>query len=290
MANLKLGDYNILKVVKEAKRPNPHSFNNEETFGIFLDGGHEGDILMPKKYVPEGTKVGDMIECFLYLDQDERLIATTEKPIAKANEFAFLECSWVNEYGAFLDWGLMKDVFCPFREQKRKMEIGNSYIVHIHLDEESYRIVASAKIENYFSQEKPAYRHGEEVEIMIWQKTDLGFKVIIDNKYLGLIYQGQIFKHVTTGDRMTGYIDNIRPDGKIDVTLQPTGRKLTADFAETLLEYLHDNNGVCPLGDKSDAEDIKRTFQVSKKTFKKAVGDLYKRRLITITKKKKKLV
>ena len=171
MANLKLGDYNILKVVKEAKRPNPHSFNNEETFGIFLDGGHEGDILMPKKYVPEGTKVGDMIECFLYLDQDERLIATTEKPIAKANEFAFLECSWVNEYGAFLDWGLMKDVFCPFREQKRKMEIGNSYIVHIHLDEESYRIVASAKIENYFSQEKPAYRHGEEVGIMIWQKT-----------------------------------------------------------------------------------------------------------------------
>ena len=284
MANLKLGDYNILKVVKEAKRPNPHSFNNEETFGIFLDGGHEGDILMPKKYVPEGTKVGDMIECFLYLDQDERLIATTEKPIAKANEFAFLECSWVNEYGAFLDWGLMKDVFCPFREQKRKMEIGNSYIVHIHLDEESYRIVASAKIENYFSQEKPAYRHGEEVEIMIWQKTDLGFK------YPGLIYQGQIFKHVTTGDRMTGYIDNIRPDGKIDVTLQPTGRKLTADFAETLLEYLHDNNGVCPLGDKSDAEDIKRTFQVSKKTFKKAVGDLYKRRLITISPEGLKLV
>ena len=290
MANLKLGDYNILKVVKEAKRPNPHSFNNEETFGIFLDGGHEGDILMPKKYVPEGTKVGDMIECFLYLDQDERLIATTEKPIAKANEFAFLECSWVNEYGAFLDWGLMKDVFCPFREQKRKMEIGNSYIVHIHLDEESYRIVASAKIENYFSQEKPAYRHGEEVEIMIWQKTDLGFKVIIDNKYPGLIYQGQIFKHVTTGDRMTGYIDNIRPDGKIDVTLQPTGRKLTADFAETLLEYLHDNNGVCPLGDKSDAEDIKRTVQVSKKTFKKAVGDLYKRRLITISPEGLKLV
>ena len=290
MANLKLGDYNILKVVKEAKRPNPHSFNNEETFGIFLDGGHEGDILMPKKYVPEGTKVGDMIECFLYLDQDERLIATTEKPIAKANEFAFLECSWVNEYGAFLDWGLMKDVFCPFREQKRKMEIGNSYIVHIHLDEESYRIVASAKIDNYFSQEKPAYRHGEEVEIMIWQKTDLGFKVIIDNKYPGLIYQGQIFNHVTTGDRMTGYIDNIRPDGKIDVTLQPTGRKLTADFAETLLEYLHDNNGVCPLGDKSDAEDIKRTFQVSKKTFKKAVGDLYKRRLITISPEGLKLV
>ena len=181
-------------------------------------------------------------------------------------------------------------MFCPFREQKRKMEIGNSYIVHIHLDEESYRIVASAKIENYFSQEKPAYRHGEEVEIMIWQKTDLGFKVIIDNKYPGLIYQGQIFKHVTTGDRMTGYIDNIRPDGKIDVTLQPTGRKLTADFAETLLEYLHDNNGVCPLGDKSDAEDIKRTFQVSKKTFKKAVGDLYKRRLITISPEGLKLV
>lgn len=290
MAELKLGDFNKLKVIKEAKRPNPHAFNNEETFGIFLDGGREGDILMPKKYVPEGTKVGDEIECFLYLDQDERLIATTETPIAKADEFAYLECSWVNEYGAFLNWGVMKDIFCPFREQKKKMEIGNKYIVHIHMDEDSYRMVASAKIERYFSEEKPQYKHGQPVEIMVWQKTDLGFKVIVENKFPGLVYEDQIFKFITTGDKMTAYIDNVRPDGKLDITLQPTGRKLTTDFADTLLAYLQDNNGFCPLGDKSDAEDIKHTFQVSKKTFKKAVGDLYKRRLITISPEGLKLV
>ena len=278
MAELKLGDFNKLKVIKEAKRPNPHAFNNEETFGIFLDGGREGDILMPKKYVPEGTKVGDEIECFLYLDQDERLIATTETPIAKADEFAYLECSWVNEYGAFLNWGVMKDIFCPFREQKKKMEIGNKYIVHIHMDEDSYRMVASAKIERYFSEEQPQY------------KPDLGFKVIVENKFPGLVYEDQIFKFITTGDKMTAYIDNVRPDGKLDITLQPTGRKLTTDFADTLLAYLQDNNGFCPLGDKSDAEDIKHTFQVSKKTFKKAVGDLYKRRLITISPEGLKLV
>ena len=290
MAELKLGDFNKLKVIKEAKRPNPHAFNNEETFGIFLDGGREGDILMPKKYVPEGTKVGDEIECFLYLDQDERLIATTETPIAKADEFAYLECSWVNEYGAFLNWGVMKDIFCPFREQKKKMEIGNKYIVHIHMDEDSYRMVASAKIERYFSEEQPQYTHGQPVEIMVWQKTDLGFKVIVENKFPGLVYEDQIFKFITTGDKMTAYIDNVRPDGKLDITLQPTGRKLTTDFADTLLAYLQDNNGFCPLGDKSDAEDIKHTFQVSKKTFKKAVGDLYKRRLITISPEGLKLV
>lgn len=290
MAELKLGDFNKLKVIKEAKRPNPHAFNNEETFGIFLDGGREGDILMPKKYVPEGTKVGDEIECFLYLDQDERLIATTETPIAKADEFAYLECSWVNEYGAFLNWGVMKDIFCPFREQKKKMEIGNKYIVHIHMDEDSYRMVASAKIECYFSEEQPLYKHGQPVEIMVWQKTDLGFKVIVENKFPGLVYEDQIFKFITTGDKMTAYIDNVRPDGKLDITLQPTGRKLTTDFADTLLAYLQDNNGFCPLGDKSDAEDIKHTFQVSKKTFKKAVGDLYKRRLITISPEGLKLV
>ena len=290
MEELKLGDYNTLKVVKEAKRPNPHAFGNEETFGIFLDGGREGEILMPKKYVPEGTRIGDEIRCFLYLDQDERLIATTETPIAKADEFGFLECSWVNEYGAFLNWGVMKDIFCPFREQKKKMEIGNKYIVHLHLDEDSYRMVASAKVEKYFSDEQPHYRHGQAVEIMVWQKTDLGFKVIIDNKYPGLVYEGQIFKHITTGDRMTAYISTVRPDGKIDVTLQKTGVAQTADFAETLYQYLLDNDGECDLGDKSEADDIYSRFHVSKKVYKRAIGDLYKKRLIMVEPTRIKLV
>ena len=197
-------------------------------------------------------------------------------------DFAYLEVAWVNQYGAFLDWGLMKDLFCPFREQKMRMIKGNSYIVHVHLDDESYRIVASAKVDRYLSDEMPQYKHGDEVDLLIWQKTDLGFKVIIDNKFGGLVYKDQIFKYVHSGDRMKGYINNVRPDGKIDVTLQPTGRKQTKEFSDALLDYLNENNGYCNLGDKSDAEEIYERFQVSKKAFKKAVGDLYKRHLITL--------
>lgn len=280
-----LGDYNTLKVVKFAMRENPHAYGGKETFGVYLDGGKEGDILMPQKYVPEDIKVGDEVRCFVYLDQDERLIATTETPLAKVGDFAYLKCTWVNEYGAFLDWGVMKDLFCPFREQKRKMEIGESYIVYIHIDEESYRIVATAKVDKYLSNlsgDASHIRPGKAVSLLVQQKTDLGFKVIVDNKYQGLIYRNQIFKHVHTGDRLTGYIEKVRTDGKLDISLQPLGRQQTLDFAGTLLQWLKDNGGHCPLGDKSDAEDIKRQFEVSKKAFKRAVGDLYKRRLITI--------
>lgn len=287
---IRLGDYNTLKVVKFAVRDNPHAYGGKETFGVFLDGGREGDILMPQKYVPEGTKVGDDIKCFIYLDQDERPVATTETPLAKVGDFAFLECTWVNEYGAFLDWGLMKDLFCPFREQKKKMEMGDSYIVYIHIDEESYRIVATAKVDKYLSPARPADTNREEglaigtpVSLLVWQKTDLGFKVIVDNKYQGLIYRNQIFRHVQTGDRLDGYVEKVRPDGKLDISLQPTGRKQTIDFAEALIQWLEDHDGFAPFGDKSAPDDIKRTFQVSKKVFKKAVGDLYKRRIITIT-------
>lgn len=293
MTTIKLGDYNTLKMVKVAERPNPHSFGGKEIFGIYLDGGAAGEILMPQKYVPENIKEGDEVRCFVYLDQDERPIATTETPLAKVGDFAYLKVNWVNEHGAFLDWGLMKDVFCPFREQKKRMEIGDQYIVYLYIDPESYRIVATAKVDRYltdFNQEEEAIKQEleeiqlkrEPVELLVWQKTDLGFKVIIENRYAGLIYQDQIFQYVHTGDRLQGYIQNIRPDGKIDASLQPVGWKQTKDFAETLLQWLKENGGVCHLGDKSDAEDIKRQFQVSKKIYKKAIGDLYKRRLIII--------
>lgn len=282
MSQIKLGQYNDLVVVREALRPNPHAYGGKEKFGVYLDGGTDGDILMPLKYVPQGTKVGDELRCFVYLDQDERPIATTETPLAEVGQFACLRCSWVNEYGAFLDWGLMKDLFCPFREQKKNMEIGSKYIVYVHLDDESYRIVASAKVEHYLSDERPAYHHGDRVQLLAWQKSDLGFKFIVDNAYQGLAYQNQIFRDVHTGDRLEGYVDQVRPDGKIDLTLQPTGRRLTTDFAQQLLEYLKQHDGRCDLGDKSDAEDIKRRFQVSKKTYKRAVGELYKQHLIAI--------
>ena len=267
---IKLGDYNRLTVVKEVD------------FGLYLDGGEEGEILLPQRYVPTNYKIGEPLEVFVYLDQDERLVATTQTPLARVGEFAYLECSWVNKYGAFLNWGLMKDLFCPFREQKKRMEIGERYVVYVYLDEESYRIVSSAKVEHFLSDSLPTYQQGEEVDLLIWQKTDLGFKVIINNLHAGLVYDNQIFKAVHTGDCMKGYIANVREDGKIDVTLQPMGQKVVADFAETLLQYLQDHNGYCNLGDKSDAEEIKRRFEVSKKTYKKAIGDLYKRRLISI--------
>ena len=278
MSKIKLGAYNTLTVLKIALRE-----GNGEPFGLFLDGGPDGEILIPQKYVPEGTKIGDEIEAFVYLDQDERPIATTEEPLAQVGDFAYLECSWVNEYGAFLSWGVMKDLFCPFREQKKRMVMGNSYIVHIHLDEDSYRLVASAKVEHYLDERRPRdYKHGQEVDLLVWQKTDLGFKVIVDNQYPGLIYEDQGFQYVHTGDRLKGYISTIRPDGKIDCTLQPTGQQHAEGFAEVLLQYLREHNGICDLGDKSEAEDIKRRFQVSKKVYKRAIGDLYKRRLITV--------
>ena len=280
MANdIKLGDYNVLRVKELARRE-----GYGEVFGLYLDGGREGDILMPQKYVPEHVRVGDEITCFIYLDQEERPIATTEQPLAKVGDFAYLECAWVNEYGAFLHWGLTKDLFCPFREQKRKMEIGNRYIVHVHIDEESYRIVASAKVERYLHEDMSAkhFKRNEEVDILIWQKTELGFKVIVNNQYPGLIYQDQIFKSIYTGDRMKAYVAQLRTDGKLDITLQPTGIAAAEDFSSVLLRYLKENNGYCVLGDKSDPEAIKYQFQVSKKVFKKAIGDLYKKHLITI--------
>ncbi len=270
MNGIQLGKYNTLEVVKQVD------------FGLYLDGGDEGEILLPKKYVPRGTKIGDRLEVFIYLDGDERPVATTERPLATVGDFAFLEVAWVNKYGAFLKWGPLKDLFCPFREQKMHMQQGHSYIVHVHVDEESYRIVASAKVEHFFAPAPRPYKPGDEVDVLVWQKTDLGFKVIIDNEYPALVYDDQVFKDIHAGDRLRGYIGTVRPDGKIDVTLQPTGRRQTLDFSATLLDWLRQHDGYCDLGDKSDAEDIKARFEVSKKVFKRAVGDLYRQRLITI--------
>ena len=267
---LLLGDFNRLRVVRKVD------------FGVYLDGGPEGDILLPTRYVPQGLKIGEEVDVFLYLDQEERLTATTEHPKAKVGDFAWLECTWVNQYGAFLDWGLMKDLFCPFREQKMRMMKGHSYLVHVHIDPESYRIMASAKLEHYFDTTPPPYQPGDQVELLVWQKTDLGFKVVVDNRYPALVYDNQVFRPLHGGDRTMGYINQVRPDGKVDVALQQQGRQGTEDFAEELLSYLKEHDGFCPFGDKSDAQDIRDTFHVSKKTFKRAIGDLYKRHLILL--------
>ncbi len=238
--------------------------------------------MLPARYVPEGCKPGDVLNVFLYLDNEERLIATTLQPLVQVDEFACLEVAWINEFGAFLNWGLMKDLFVPFREQKMKMQKGRKYIVHAHIDEDSYRIMASAKVEHFLSKEHPDYRQGQEVDILIWQKTDLGFKAIVENKFSGLLYDNEIFQPLETGMRLTAYVKQVREDGKIDLVLQKLGAKKVDDFSEVLLQYIKDHDGFTPLNDKSDAGDIYDTFGVSKKTFKKAVGDLYKKRLIVL--------
>lgn len=268
---IKLGEINKLTVVKSVD------------FGLYLDGGPEtGDILLPNRYVPQGTKIGDTLDVFLYLDMEERLIATTEMPLAQVGDFAYLEVAWVNNFGAFLHWGPMKDLFVPFREQKMKMTKGNSYIVHIHLDEESYRIMASAKVDRYLDTSFPPYHTGDEVDVLVWQKTELGLKVIVDNRYAGLLYDDQVFRNLRTGDRAKAYISQVRHDGKLDLMLSRPGQAAVQDFSEVLLQYLKDNGGSTVLCDKSPAEDIYEVFGVSKKIFKKAVGDLYKKRLITL--------
>lgn len=278
MSHIRLGKYNQLEVVKEVD------------FGLYLDGGEDGEILLPKRYVPQDTKVGDTLNVFIYLDMDERLIATTQVPLAQVGDFACLEVAWTNRFGAFLNWGLMKDLFVPFREQRLKMVKGNRYVVHVHLDDESYRIVASAKVEKYLSKEKPSYAQGEEVEVLVWQRTDLGYKVIVDNQFGGMLFHNEIFQPVEIGMRLGAYVKQVREDGKMDLELQQGGMHKVEDFAGVLLRFIKDAGGRTPLNDKTDAEIIYQTFGVSKKTFKKAVGELYRKRLIVLEEEGMRLV
>ena len=270
MSHIKLGKFNRLEVVKEVD------------FGVYLDGHEDGEILLPTRYVPDDCKPGDVLEVFIYLDQDERLIATTLKPYVEVGQFAYLEVAWTNQFGAFLNWGLMKDLFVPFREQKMKMVKGNRYFVHAHLDEESYRIVASAKVEHFLSKDIAPYEKGEAVDCVIWQRTDLGYKVIVDHKYSGMLYKNEVFQEVRIGQKLRAFIKQVRPDGKIDLELQKGGARKVDDFSDVLLNYIKENGGKTTMNDKTDAEEIYHTFGVSKKTFKKAVGDLYKKRLIVL--------
>ncbi len=269
---IELGRFNTLKIVKEVD------------FGLYLDGGEEGEILLPKRYVPEHRSIGDELRVFIYLDNEERLVATTLTPYVQVGGFACLEVTWVNRYGAFLDWGLMKDLFCPFREQKQPMEVGQRYVVHAHVDDESFRIVASARIEHFLDKEDtPQYEPWQEVDIMVWQRTDLGYKVIVDDRFSGLVFRDEVFRPMHRGLRLKAYVKQVRPDGKIDIALQKSGYGNVEDFAHVLLQHLRANGGRTALGDKSPSQDIYDTFGVSKKVFKKAVGDLYKRHLIIIT-------
>ena len=265
-----IGKINHLYVVKEVD------------FGIYLDGGDLGEILMPKRYVPEGTQPEDMIDAFIYLDSEDRLVATTEKPLAMVEEFALLEVVSVTPVGAFLNWGLPKDLFVPFREQRQPMEEGKKYLVYVYVDINSKRIAASSKIENYLDNLPMDYDEGEDVDLIIMNETDLGYNAIIDNSHLGIIFKNEVFQTLNPGDKIQGFIKKIRYDGKIDLCLQKAGYEKISEFADKIIAELQKQKGFLALSDKSSPEAIYQTFKFSKKNFKAAIGALYKKRIITL--------
>lgn len=266
-----IGKTNTLRVVKEVD------------FGMYLDGGEEfGEILIPTKYILEGTEVDHYIDVFIYLDSEDRIIATTDKPYAEIDEFAFLKCIETTNFGAFLDWGLAKDLFVPFREQSWDMVVGVSYFVRIYLDEETDRIVASSKTDQFLDNEPHNFEEGDEVQIMIASRSELGVKVVINDKFSGLLYHNEVFETVRPGQITTAYIKKIREDEKVDVILQKPGYEHVEGVAGEILRKLERSGGFIEATDKTPPESIKHMFGVSKKVFKKAIGALYKDELITL--------
>ena len=253
-------------------------------FGVYLDAEDLYEVLLPKKYVPRDLAMGDEIEVFLYLDSEDRPVATTLKPKAQLGEFAYLAVVDVNNTGAFLDWGLEKDLFVPFGEQHRTMEVGHSYIVYLYLDKIKGRITASSKIDKFLDDEKPhEFTPQQPVHLLIANTTDLGFKAIINNSHWGVLYENDVFQRLSFGQSINGFIKRIRPDGKIDLSLQ--GGKETRDkYEKIIVDYLKNQNGFAPVHDKSDPKIISDLFGMSKKAFKKAIGSLYKQKIINIEK------
>lgn len=250
--------------------------------GLYLTDEDGNEVLLPGKYVPESAEPGQDIEIFCYLDNEERPVATTLKPFVKRNEFGYLRVAEVNEYGAFLDWGLEKHLLVPFREQLSAMEEGKWYVVFCYLDEKSFRLAASSRLERFLDNSNAVYDQGQEVRIMITRQTELGWEVVIDGKHIGLVYADEVYQAVAPGDKMLGYVKKVRSDQKIDISLEPMGYGKLESSAQKVYDALIERGGVLKLHDKSDPQDIKNQLQMSKKTFKKAIGILYKSRRISI--------
>ena len=267
-----LGHYNRLKVVKKVD------------FGIYLDGGKYGDILLPRKYADKNASIGDSIEVFIYLDSEDRIVSTTLKPKAVVGECAYLKVVEVNRVGAFMDWGLPKDLLVPFNQQQKPMQKGYSYTVFLYIDELSERIAASSRLEDFLTDDPGQLKPDQAVDLMIYGKSDLGFKAVINGRYLGQLFQNEVFRPLHYGEKLQGFIKNVRPDGKIDLSLQQAAHLARNSLAEKILQHLNENNGVSTLTDKSLPENIYKTFGVSKATYKKALGLLYKNRQIKIEK------
>ena len=266
----------------EIGKQNNLRIDRELDFGVYLDGEELGDILLPRRYVPEDCKVDDLINVFVYFDSEDRIIATTEKPTITVGEFGMLKVLAVNEIGAFLKWGLLKDLLVPFSEQKQKMEVGKSYLVYAYIDHVTNRIVASAKIDKFLDNIPADYTVGLAVDLIIENQTDFGYKAIINNSHWGVLYKNEVFQSLEKGQRIGGFIKKIRDDDKIDLCLDKPGFEKVEILSEKIIDVLKENNGFIAMSDKSPAELIYDMFGVSKKTFKKALGALYKQRLIKI--------
>ncbi|MEI7421238.1 MAG: S1-like domain-containing RNA-binding protein [Prolixibacteraceae bacterium] len=267
------GRYNTLKVVKFVD------------FGVYLDGAEQGEILLPARYVPETCEVDDDLEVFIYLDSEDRIIATTEKPFAQVGEFAMLRVIAVNNVGAFLDWGLMKDLLVPFREQKMDMVAGRSYLVYVYLDPDSGRIAASAKLEKFLDNVIPEYQVGEEVSVIVESESTLGYNAIINHLHRGILYHDELPGPLNKGQQLKAYIKKVREDKKIDLSLYRPGYEQVDSVSQAILDRLKEAGGFLPFTDKSDAALIFDHFAISKKVFKKAIGALYRQRRIVLEEK-----
>ena len=265
-----IGEYNTLEILREAEQ------------GLYIADTEGNEVLLPNRYVPETFKIWDKIEVFVYLDNEERLVAVTDRPHITLGEFAMLRCNQVTDHGAFMDWGMVKELFCPFKEQAFKMKAGGWYLVYCYLDEKTGRLAASSKTNHFLDNKDLTVIQFEEVDVIISHPSEIGMNVIVNNKHSGLIFQDDIYKELSVGDRMKGVIKKIRPDNKLDITLEKLGYRKIEPNADNIMYTLEDNGGYLKLTDKSDPEAIKDALQMSKKTFKKAIGTLYKQRLIEI--------
>jgi len=277
---VEIGKLNRLKVVKEVD------------FGLYLDGGEfpdgspdgsRSEILLPSRYIPKDTVVGDEIEVFIYHDSEDRIIATTERPYVMAGGFACLKVVAVSHAGAFLDWGLPKDLLVPFAEQKPRMEEGKRYVVRVYVDDDTQRIVGSARLDDFlYDESEDDFEVGEEVELFVANRSELGYKVIINDTYWGLLHHHEVVRDLRRGEKLTGFIKHIREDGKIDVCLHLKPSEKTDDVSQMILKHLKQQGGFIKLSDKSPPEEIRATFGVSKGQFKKAIGALYKNKMVSI--------
>lgn len=267
---INIGQVNTLEIFRETDH------------GVYLVDNDDNEVLLPNRYVPETFKIWDKLDVFVYLDNEERPVATTDMPYVKLNDFALLRCSQVNEFGAFLDWGLVKELFCPFKEQAFKMKPKGWYLIYCYLDEKTGRLAASSKTNSFLDNKELTVNQFDEVDLIVSHPSDIGMNVIVNKTHTGLIYNDSIFTDLSVGDKLKGIVKKIRPGNKLDISLGQIGYRNIEPNAERILHELHDNSGYLNLSDKSSPEEIKDLLQMSKKNFKKAVGTLYKQRQIDI--------